>query len=222
MKRVAPGITTLLALIALGCGDTSGAGDTAGGDNGAGTGEETGAGDEFAPPSEVSIQIRETVIRPWNHNNMQWDGLTLISPDDIQALDDILGLSDPYLEAVGYLAELASRGWGLPDPMGYAELFADGEWSPDARSLGGEGTGFENTCVSPWNVGWEHVPMRDTTKVHIALHEHDLLGDDPIGDVEINSSDLLDAMRENQVFYVQVSDQGQGAILFVGISVTAQ
>lgn len=216
MNRFALGITASIALIALGCGDTSGAVDGGGSDRG------TGAGDDLVPPSEVSIQIRETVIRPWNLNDAPWDGLGIISPEDIQALDDILGLSDPYLECFAYLAELASRGWGLPDPRGYAELFADGEWSPDTRLLGGEGASLQNTCVSPWNVGWDHVPLEEATKVHIALHENDLLHDDPIGDVEINYRDLLDAVRANQVFYAQVSDQGQGAILFVGISVTAQ
>jgi hypothetical protein len=73
-----------------------------------------------------------------------------------------------------------------------------------------------------WNVGWDHVPMQETMKVHAALYDEDLQYDDPIGDVELNYSDLVDAVRSNQVFNVQVSDQGQGAILFVGISVTAQ
>ena len=101
-------------------------------------------------------------------------------------------------------------------------MFIDGEWSPDSRALGDIDTNFEDTCLSSWNVGWDHVPMQDTMKVHVSLYDEDLQYDDPIGDIELNYSDLIDAVKANEVFQVQVSDQGSGAILFVGISVTAQ
>lgn len=216
MNRVTLGITTSIVLTALGCGDTSGTGNPIGGSTG------TGTGDDFVPPSEVSIQIRETVVRPWDHNNEQWDGVSGVSSEDIQALAEILASIDPYAGAAAYIADLANRGWGLPDPWGYAELFIDGQWSPDIMPLGNIDTNFDNTCVSPWNVGWDRVPIQETMKVHVELYEEDLQYDDPIGNVELNYSDLMDAVKSNQVFNVQVSDQGQGAILFVGISVTAQ
>ena len=67
-----------------------------------------------------------------------------------------------------------------------------------------------------------NVPVDSDVRIAVTLWDLDLVNDDPIGSVEINSSDLKDALAAQQKFEVRVDDQTDGQLLFIGISVVQQ
>jgi hypothetical protein len=168
----------------------------------------------------VSIRVEETVVRPWNEQQQIWDGTSAVSPDDVQQLAVALGATNPYAATTAFMYGLAASAWAPPDPFGDIELFTNGGWNPDlAQQLSPVS---DDQFVSLWGYGWEHVPVEETMQIRVSLLDEDISNHDTIGTVIMNYDDVLAAAQSGQVHNVQTSDQGQGNLLFVSISVAVE
>ena len=66
--------------------------------------------------------------------------------------------------------------------------------------------------------------LEENIRIQLKLTDNDdgWSADDYIGTVQLNYDDLVGAAEANQIYNVATHDQGQGTLLFVGISVVAE
>jgi hypothetical protein len=82
---------------------------------------------------------------------------------------------------------------------------------------------FKDTYTPMWSDATLHgVVASSEIRLRITLIDQDVVEDDPIGVVELTEADLVAARTAGRVHHVQVSEQSQNQILFVGISVLAE
>ncbi|MBI4704057.1 MAG: hypothetical protein HY744_23355 [Deltaproteobacteria bacterium] len=202
-----------------------GGGSGGGGGGGAGKGDNAGAKD--GPPEVVSIRLIDATVRPWDGSQECWDSNDVVSAESVQALAVALGASDPYAAVAAFIAGLLIEHYAPPDPYGWAQIFVDNAWQPELDLwLASWENNYENTVTPSWGPpysGWDHVPLQENVRIRLSLVDEDELNeDDPIGAVELDYDDLLAAVDSGEVYEVPVWGQGQGAILFFGISVVAE
>lgn len=176
----------------------------------------------FVAPELVSVRLVDALIRPWDVNGEAWDGTNLVKQEDVNELAVLLGYADPYAAVAGFTIALMNDYLGAPDAYGEVRIFVDGSWQPHlAQDLS---VTPQSVTPSFYEVGWDYVPLEPNVRISLTLVDDDggWTADDPIGTVELNHDDLLDAVKAGQVHDVPVHDQGQGEILFVGISVVPQ
>jgi len=126
-----------------------------------------------------------------------------------------LGASNPYAAVFGFLGSMSLGATERPEPYGFADLLSSqGNQRLNLTSL-------RDTLTPMWQgpPSWSHVPLGPNTRIRISLWDKDLVNDDPIGVAELNSEHLAAALRARQVYQVRVTDQGNGQVLFIGISV---
>jgi hypothetical protein len=162
------------------------------------------------------------LIRPWDVNLEPWDGTGAVSQDDINDLAILLGYADPYAAVAGFVFGLANEYYAPPDPFGDAWIFSEGAWQEDL--VVELPTQWQTINPSFGKMGWIHMPLEANTRISVALTDNDdgWTDDDPIGTVELGYDDLVEAVKAGQIYEVAVHDQGQGEILFVGISVVGE
>ena len=176
-------------------------------------------------PSVVTINLRDAVIRPYDSSFEHWDNSAPVSDELINGLSNALIKSQPYAAVASFLFSFFWDELQPPDPQGHARIFSDGYWQLPIDLDGGDYY-FSDTFVPQFGgVGWKNVPLEPDVRIEITLSDYDdFLGgdDDPMGTVELNYDDLVEAWEAQQVHGVRVDDQSLGTILFVGISVLAQ
>jgi hypothetical protein len=171
----------------------------------------------------VSVVITDSIIAPSMANGSNWDGPGMIDPSVTQEVAQALGASDPAAAVLAVLAGPALQNLDQPDPYGdaYATVFG----VPGAKGdLASSAAPESNTFHPIWHTTWYfgNIPIDSDVRITVELSDSDLVYDDPIDTVEINSTDLKAALAAQQNYEVQTNDQGQGQLLFVGISVTQQ
>lgn len=149
-------------------------------------------------------------------SRLPWDGTGgAIDEGTWGELAFAMGAADPYTAAIGMLASLVDAGTARPDPRGTALLYdAHDEVELDMPME------FKNTYTPTWSdVTFHGVPTSNDIRLRITLIDQDVMEDDPIGVAELTQLDLEAARTAGRVHHVQVNDQTQNQILFVGVSV---
>ena len=193
-----------------GCGGDGSTDSGSGGEGGAATAPE---------PDAVNISLASALIRPWDTQKEEWDGSSSASSEEIDALLSALANVNPYAAALEYVSNLAADGWAPPDPFGQIELFTGGQWRSDLQI---DIPPTQDTFNPPlYNDGWPNIPVEQEMRVRVVLWDEDVVNDDPIGSVELNRDDMMNAYFAGGVYPVNTSDQDAGSILFVSVSITA-
>jgi hypothetical protein len=171
----------------------------------------------------VSVSIKSAIIAPGKTDGTNWDGLGDVDPDLAQSVAVALLGPSPAAAVLGAYAAPAVAALDKPDPYGDAQAIAFGVIGKPV-ALATFDAPISNTFNPIWRLGWSYtnVPIDSDVRIGITLWDSDLVDDDPIDAVELNSQDLKDALAAQQVFDVRVDDQGQHQLLFVGVSVTQQ
>lgn len=241
MKNTLQLAVCLAATVALGCsGDDSvssessgSSGATAGAGSTGTTSGATGSGGA-APtlPEFVQLEILDAAVYPSPKGGQCWDGACSISQEDLNALAvELAKTGDPYaiaLAVAAVLGGIVNEAGSPPDPIATATIWGSQGFG-SALSLAKWGYNYSDTYTPTWKgdeaygnaKGWTDVPLNSELRVRIDILDTENIGDadDPIGVVELNYDDVVDAYLAKQSYPVRVDDQGSGLVLFVGISV---
>lgn len=177
-----------------------------------------------ALPDYVQIAIVDAQIWPATANGECWDGFCTVSQDDLNKVAEALvqtGNVWADAAAVGaVLAGLANGQYDLPDPIGTAWIWNNGNYDIPTV-LADDVSSQQDTLTPSWpgSPGWTNVPLAKNLAVKIHIDDADLSNNDTIGDVKLNYNDVVAALLSKKVYPVRVQDQGSHLILFVGIDV---
>jgi hypothetical protein len=188
------------------------------------------ADEDVSPPSDggytgrlVTIQIKDAIVAPGKADGSNWDGLGKVDSSVVQAVAAALLESDPAAKVVAALANPVLGNVDKPDPYGTAQLTAYGmTFAPDVRVTRDSAIRDTFTPIFPSTFAYKNVPIDTDVRISVDLWDKDLLDDDPIGDAEINSTDLRAALAAQNKYEVRVDGQTDGQLLFVGIEVVQQ
>jgi hypothetical protein len=188
------------------------------------------ADEDVSPPSDggytgrlVTIQIKDAIIAPGKADGSNWDGIGKVDSSVVQAVAAALLESDPAAKVVAALANPVLSNVDEPDPYGTAQLTAFGmTLAPDVRVTRESAIPDTFTPIWPSTFEYKNVPIDTDVRISVDLWDKDLLDDDPIGDAEINSTDLRAALAAQNKYEVRVDGQTDGQLLFIGIEVVQQ
>jgi hypothetical protein len=181
----------------------------------------------------VSVTFKDAIIGPGKVDQTSWDvgsaGGTFRIPDDVlNALGTALAGGDPVGGSIAVLAgpalNSAIDATAKPDAFGTVSGTAFGTMT-DVFDLAQRSEAIQNNYTPIWpRNGFTliNAPIDCDVRLDVTLQDEDILDDDPIASVEINSNDLKDALSAQQKFYVRVDDQSVQQLLFLGITVVQQ
>lgn len=175
-------------------------------------------------PARVDISIKNATIGI-KSNGEEWDGHGRVSKEAMEQITKLAKL--PTLQAValgtaGALVGALASIKDPPDAQGTAKIL--GCSTPvEAFELAQK----DDTFTPSWEqVTWHGVPFERTMRVEVSLVDSDrdglvgvLGGEDGIGTAQMTYDDLVDALVVGKVLQVNVADQTNNQLLFVGISV---
>jgi hypothetical protein len=159
-------------------------------------------------------------VAPSKSDRKPWDGFGGdVSQDIADAVATALAGPAPYRDVIEVLTGSLLSAYDKPEPFGHADISLDGAFLQEYRVYL---EGQKDTLVPQWDgpPGWLDAALLEGTRVRVSLEDQDISNDDPIGVVELNAFDFVDAWWARQTYPVDVSDQ-PGQLLFVTISVTA-
>jgi hypothetical protein len=167
----------------------------------------------------MRVSIVDALIGPAKVSGLPWDGTgDAVDEGTWGELAFALGGVDPYSAAAGILASLADSGTARPDPKGRVLLYNAHEEIELELPME-----FKNTYTPTWSDATLHgVPTSSELRLRVTLIDQDVMDDDPIGVVELTQSDLEAARVAGRVHHLQVNEQAQNQILFIGVSVLAE
>jgi hypothetical protein len=174
----------------------------------------------------VSVQIVDAIIGPaQDAEGTPWDGPGTVDPSIIEDVSEALVGANPAATVLTILANPALAVFDPPDPYGTVQATAFGVTGPIYPGLASSANPVPNTYNPIWpNGGFEYtgVPIDSDVRITVSLWDSDLVFDDTIGTAVINSDDFKAALAAKQKYEVQVSDQTNNLLLFIGIEVVEQ
>lgn len=124
----------------------------------------------------------------------------------------------PYLAVAAALAPSLGSAISRPDTIGWVYVHSGGAFSPPVH-LSQRGDSF----TPQWGLHDQgvsfHVPLTPDTSLRVELVDADMFDDDDIGIVAIGAAELEKALASHETYQVNVSQQTQGQVAFVGITV---
>ncbi len=169
----------------------------------------------------MTVLITEVMVGPGTVDGMAWDGSRAIDPALIRQIASALLSIDPWSAVIAILGGGLLDYYESPDPYGWAEISVGGVFYPEAAWwLATEVDNAEDTYIMATQGGWEGVPLDEDVRIAVTLYDEDLVNDDYMGRVELNSQDLRAALNARRIYAVPVHAQSSNQLLFVRISVT--
>lgn len=173
-------------------------------------------------PAHVRVSIIDATAGVGKADGDQWDGLGQVPVDLVGSVAGALVGKSPYVAIGRILAPFALGAFEKPDPTGWAEVLSHGD--PVGR------VALRASQEDTFNPQWQgvdgrapsfgRVPLSEGTRIRVQLVDDDEpLDDDQMGIFEINYQDLVAALEAQQVHHVNVAEQTNRQILFVGIAV---
>jgi hypothetical protein len=176
----------------------------------------------------VSVTFKDAIIGPGKADHTSWDETFTIPNNVLNALGTALAGGDPIGESLAVLAGPALNGaidaTAKPDAYGWVSGTAFGV-AGDAYYLAQPSEAIQDNYTPVWpgtGFTFQNAPIDCDVRFDVTLVDSDLVNDDPIATVEINSIDLKNALAAQQKFYVRVDDQSAQQLLFLGITVVQQ
>jgi hypothetical protein len=177
-------------------------------------------------PAKVTVQIVSATIGPSKFGGGKWHGFGQVEQGLINKI--AVGLA---AETGGFSLVLSALSTpalqnSAPDPWGWVEVAIDGEFMPPLKhAFYANSKEIIRKTFTPsfQNCEYTNVPLNEGTRFKVNLwNNHSILGkDEPIGVAEINMKDLVTALEAQKIYQVQVADQTQNQLLFLGIEVRA-
>jgi hypothetical protein len=181
----------------------------------------------------VSVTFKDAIIGPGKTDHTSWDvgsaGGTLTIPNSVLSdLGTALASGNPAGGAIAVLAgpalNSAIDATAKPDAYGWVSGTAFGAMT-DAFYLAESSEAIQDNYTPIWprnGLTFQNAPIDCDVRFDVTLYDLDLINDDPIASVQINSNDLKDALAAQQKKYVRVDGQSAQQLLFLGITVVQQ
>ncbi|WP_394824791.1 hypothetical protein [Pendulispora albinea] len=165
----------------------------------------------------VRISMVGATLGPAKIDGTRWDALTVF-PNLAAGVTTSAGGSTHMAIVAAHLTGEVLASFEKPDPFGWAELTAADRAVGERRPLTGCG---DDTLTPTWSTAaqWRHVRLSDSTRIRVHLLDRDLDGNEPMGDVDVHAGHLRMALEKGTIVQVPVSDQSQGQVLAIAISV---
>lgn len=173
----------------------------------------------------VSVQFVDAIIAPAESNGSPWDGVGTVPQSVIDEVSTALVGANPVAGVLAALADPALSTFDPPDPYGTVQATVFGIPGPVYPDLASSTNPVPNTYNPIWPNGgftYTNVPIDSDVRILVSLWDSDLVYDDTIGAATINSSDLMTALAADHKYEVQVNDQTNNQLLFIGIEVVQQ
>jgi hypothetical protein len=174
-----------------------------------------GSGPKFpSPPQLVGVILHGAVVAPTKIDGSAWDPDFGSAPAGAARALIAAALEEPvpYLAVLDVFQKPMAIALARPDPAGTAEV--ETPWGRGTRDL----PKIQDTFTPTWQARWDGVPLVEATRLRVSLTDKDVVNDDPIGDVVLNGTDLLAALKSARVAHVRVDDQSR-QILFLDVEV---
>lgn len=169
-----------------------------------------------ALPQNVTIILEQVLIRPYIvADGTNWDGLGSASQGVVDSVTTALLGASPYAQVLSILVDQLNANTAAPDSFGTATLFVDGSPSEQALPL------IDDEYVPVFGVSWESVPFSEAqdVRLRVSLTDQDVSDNDQIGVATVSHDDLLSALAAGDTYPANVSEQGNGQILFITVQV---
>jgi hypothetical protein len=183
----------------------------------------------YNPPKYAHVSLLGVIVGPAKKDNTQWDGPGKVPPEVFSDLSALLGT---ILKAAGkpgaagvaklasFFASPAIASLAKPDVEGAVTVYLNGML--DDRLVEFFLPKIQDSFTPDWpGADWDRVPIAEA-RIRVQLTDSDPINDDPIGIVEIQSVDLINAAQAGNVYLVPVTEQSVNQVLFVKISVIPQ
>lgn len=166
--------------------------------------------------SSRTVSVVGALVAPGKEDGTQWDGMgSKVDAQLARGVVEALAESNPYTAVLGIMAGPAANALEKPDVGGSAQLYLNGQPMGDAILLEKNQDAF----TPQWsNAGWTNVDIHRAS-LRIELIERDIANDDPMGIIVIDAKHLEAAVDAGGVTPIPVSDQTNGQVLFLNISV---
>jgi hypothetical protein len=177
----------------------------------------------YNPPKYAHVSVLGVIIAPVKADQTQWDGPGKVPPEVFSNLSALLKLVKKPGAALatkiaGFFADPVIESLEKPDVKGGVTLYVNGTLDGLEFFL----PKIQSSFTPDWSgADWERVPIAEA-RIRVQLTDSDPINDDPIGTVEIQPSDLINAAQAGNVYLVPVAEQSANQVLSVKISVIPQ
>jgi hypothetical protein len=166
----------------------------------------------------IGIELVNATIGPSKFSGAKWDGYGQVSTDVAAALATALTMPEPNAVIAMLASSFATRPFEAPDVFGVACVFS-GATCIEKRPLASREHSRQDTLTPQFRASWHRVELRPGVSVRVRLVDADVAEHDLIADAEIPFAELEAALRSGSVYQVNVADQTQNQLLFLGIRV---
>jgi hypothetical protein len=167
-------------------------------------------------PRSVRVMLHGVTIAMGKYDGTAWDGPGRIAPGQAQKLAIALGTPNPYAQVIAILSDPVNQALAKPEVLGRAMLVrATGVDSPIPLNA-------QRDTFTPQFANlpsWAGVPLDGSVRLNVELTDDDMMFPDPMGTFQLNTQDMLVALRAQNIVYVRVDGQTNRQILFAAISV---
>ncbi|MDC3961579.1 hypothetical protein [Polyangium jinanense] len=166
-------------------------------------------------PTSVRLTLHGVTIAMGKMDGSEWDGFGRIAPGQLERLATALGAPNPYAEVLAILAAPVNQALAKPEVIGRAMLLTAAGYGPPTQLRAQRDT-FTPTFSGP--PSWSGVSTNGATRLSVEVADNDAFFPDPVGSFQINSADIMRAVREGRVVQIRVDNQTSRQILFAAIS----
>lgn len=191
-------------------------------------------GKATATPDRVQITLIGAQVAPGKSDGTQWDGTGKLKPEQVTKTQQLVQLAVQAAAAAAnppgaamtaaakLLGDLAMPAVAKPDVFGWVEWQPQGvgvtvrlDLAPRSKPIREYSVTWRNPVVLP-SADWN-----SRMRMRITLRDKDVVNDDAIGTVELNTDHIRYAWSQQKVTSILVADQSTGQLLAVRISVQA-
>jgi hypothetical protein len=175
-----------------------------------------------APPM-VNVDVVDATVSLSKFDGSKWGGFGKVSPQTVGKVSSLLLGTNPYTAIISALSGPVSAGLEKPAPFGWVDVSINGQYLPNLRTCTFSPCQrpYKHTYTPIFNGStYQNIPFSPDTRLRVTLYaDHTLINPDPIGTAIINFVDLKKAVEAGKIYQVQVNDQTQNQLLFVGLDV---
>lgn len=181
---------------------------------------------ETTEPIKVNIEILSALIGPTKVNGTSWDTEAKIDRASVALISEMVlpGSGFTASNVASAVSKVAISGSAAPDVVGY--IYQKGTTTKQLVKYAGNPIAlstFRNKSQDNYTprfyAGYSGWPIFHDTRFQIQLWDADILNHDHIAVVELNYSNILEAIEKGEPTWINVAEQSMNQLLYILISV---
>lgn len=173
---------------------------------------------------KIHLEILGAVIGPTKINGKPWDGVTIKSNTKASSLiSSMLNRGQAATAVISFVMNNAGQGFNAPDVVGFIQPIGPkplaSKYLKRLLRLATNSTMTRNSHTPYLSARYLHWTIWPTTRFRITLYDVDVNDHDLIGTVELTYGDIMKAVTNGKITYINVSSQSAGnQILYIKVS----